>query len=249
VEGVLTIIGASVRAAACAAVRLGLTVHAADLFADDDLRRCCRAVPISDYPAGLAEAITGPQSGGWMYTGALENYPDLVQVLAETRPLWGNPADVLRRARHPQHVADALRAADLCHPAVAMDDEPLARDGSWLRKSVRSAGGAQVAVWDRNSIREPLGGRFYFQQRIDGLACSAVYVAAAGRAVLLGVTRQLVGETWTGATGFQYCGSIGPLRLTENCQARFAAIGDVLARTFNLNGLFGVDAIVNEQGV
>ncbi|HEV3137740.1 MAG TPA: ATP-grasp domain-containing protein [Pirellulales bacterium] len=248
-DRVLTIVGASARAAACSAVRAGLTVHAADLFADADLRSCCHAVQIADYPHGLAKIVRGPQPGGWIYTGALENYPALVQKLSQIRPLLGNGADVLRRVRHPQKVANALRAAGLIYPAIAWDGDSLERDGSWLRKSVRSAGGSQVAVWDRHAGPEPLRDDFYFQRRIDGPACSAVYVAAGGDAVLLGVTRQLIGAAWTGATGFQYCGSIGPLALAADVATSFARIGEVLARAFDLVGLFGVDAIVNEQGV
>ncbi|MBI3838218.1 MAG: ATP-grasp domain-containing protein [Planctomycetia bacterium] len=224
-----------------------------------------------------------------MYTGALENYPSLVDGLAKIRPLLGNGADVLRRVRQPAQVANALRAAGLFCPAFAFDSDlrvdtpslsgasvattgspgvpsstggpatrdtghvgpirPLVRDGSWLRKSLRSAGGAQVTAWDRHAKPGPPGGDFYFQQRIDGLACSAVYVAAGGDAVLLGITRQLIGVAWTGANGFRYCGSIGPLALAAGVETSFAKIGGVLARAFHLVGLFGVDAIVNEQGV
>ncbi len=248
-DRVLTIVGTSARAAATSAVRAGFVVHAADLFADADLRRCCHAVQVTDYPAGFEVIVSGPQPDGWMYTGALENYPALVDKLAQLRPLWGNGANVLRRVRQPQEVADALHAAGLLGPAVAWDSDSLARDGSWLRKSVRSAGGGQVTVWDRDAALEPSGGDSYFQRRIDGPACSAVYVAASGRALLLGVTRQLVGAAWTGAKGFRYCGSIGPLALPPCVETSFAGIGAVLARAFDLVGLFGVDAIVNEQGV
>jgi predicted ATP-grasp superfamily ATP-dependent carboligase len=38
-----------------------------------------------------------------------------------------------------------------------------------------------------------------------------VYVAAGGRAALLGVTEQLVGAEWNHAGAFRYCGSLGPL--------------------------------------
>ncbi len=45
------------------------------------------------------------------------------------------------------------------------------------------------------------------------MSVSAVFLAAGGSAVLLGVTRQLVGCRWAGATGFRYVGSIGPLAI------------------------------------
>jgi predicted ATP-grasp superfamily ATP-dependent carboligase len=74
-------------------------------------------------------------------------------------------------------------------------------------------------------------------------------VAAGGTAVLLGVTRQLVGTSWTGAQPFSYAGSLGPLSLPPDQDAAFRQIGDCLAAEFRLTGLFGVDAIVNDEGV
>jgi predicted ATP-grasp superfamily ATP-dependent carboligase len=74
-------------------------------------------------------------------------------------------------------------------------------------------------------------------------------VAAAGSAKLLGVTEQLVGAAWCGARGFQYCGSLGPLRLSSATMQRFRRLGDCLASEFQLAGLFGVDAILNRRGI
>ncbi len=247
---VLTIVGGSARAAAFSAVRAGFAVHAADRFADADLRRICPAVQVDDYPAGLADVLGGSHSGGWLYTGALENYPAMVDQLAGIRPLWGNASGVLRRVRHPQRVADALGGRGLRCPAVTLDARLLPRDGSWLCKSLRSSGGAQVSRFDQLA---PIGGHReadnYFQQFVEGTACSAVYVAASRKAALLGVTRQLIGARWTGADGFCYCGSVGPLLLSGDMAENFVRIGNVLAHEFELTGLFGVDAIVNSQGV
>jgi uncharacterized protein len=249
VNRVLTIVGASARAAACSAVRAGYHVRAADLFADADLCRICDATRIGNYPSGLSAVLHAQQTGAWMYTGALENHPSLVESLSRARPLWGNPAAVLRRVRNPQLVAESLGHGGLCCPPVSFDPRTVPRDGSWLCKPRRSAGGARIAFWNHES--PPVGrvrGR-YFQQFVDGLACSAVYVAARGHAALLGVTRQLIGQTWTGASGFRYCGSIGPIELPLAVTDSFARIGTVLAREFKLVGLFGVDAIVTGAGV
>jgi predicted ATP-grasp superfamily ATP-dependent carboligase len=76
-----------------------------------------------------------------------------------------------------------------------------------------------------------------------------VFIAADGAATLLGVTRQLVGEDWLGAHGFQYAGSIGPLPVDDAMRATIERIGNVLAERFELVGLFGVDLIVNSDGV
>ena len=246
---VLTIVGASARAAAFSAVRAGFSVYAADMFADADLRRVCQAIQVEQYPAGLAAALIGSHPGGWMYTGALENCPVKIDEWSRIRRLLGNSGDVLRQVRQPQVVADALRHEGLPCPEVAFDANALRGSGKWLRKPFSSAGGRHVSRWDPSTSEGFGSSDYYFQQFIEGLACSAVFVAARGKAVLLGITRQLIGAAWTGAQDFQYGGSIGPLATSPHVAQRFAEIGSALARQFHLVGLFGVDAIVNAEGV
>jgi predicted ATP-grasp superfamily ATP-dependent carboligase len=184
-----------------------------------------------------------------MYTGGLENYPALVDEWAKIRPLWGNSASVLRGVRNPLQVADALRRAGLCCPAVTLDARSAGHEMTWLRKSLRSSGGAHISPWNPNASGGTLPRGYYLQEFVEGLACSALYVAARGEAVLLGITRQLVGASWTGAQGRQYCGSVGPLAESPEIEANFARIGAALAREFKLLGLFGVDAILSAQRI
>jgi predicted ATP-grasp superfamily ATP-dependent carboligase len=249
VNRVLTIVGASVRAAAQSALRAGFAVCAGDRFADADLRRICAATPIANYPVGLSDVVRGLQVGPWMYTGALENHRRLVESLARRRPLWGNGAAVLARVRNPRLVAEALSHSGLHAPSVHFDPHRVPRDGAWLVKSRHSAGGTRVAFWDDGCADFAPSASRYFQQFIEGPSYSAVYVAARGRAVLLGITRQLTGQPWCGASGFRYCGSIGPVILPPPVADEFARIGHALAARFDLVGLFGVDAVVNAAGV
>ena len=85
-------------------------------------------------------------------------------------------------------------AKTLC-PEVRLTADTLPRDGSWLRKPLRSSGGAKITPWDHRCRAKGTEPGWYFQQRIDGTACSAVFVAAARSAVCIGVTRQLVGAS------------------------------------------------------
>jgi predicted ATP-grasp superfamily ATP-dependent carboligase len=248
VNDILTFVGGSVRAAAGSAVLAGFAVRAGDRFADLDLCRMAEATRVDDYPRGLAAVVGGGQDGAWMYTGALENHPPLVERLARLRPLWGNGAAVLGRVRHPRLVGEALAGAGYRAPAVRLDAREVPRDGSWLVKPRRSAGGGRVDFWTETAAATRSRG-CYYQQFVEGMPCSAVYVAARRRAVLLGVTRQLLGQAWTGAGGFRYCGSVGPLQLPDEAMASFAGIGQALAAAFELVGVFGVDAVVNAAGV
>ncbi len=71
-----------------------------------------------------------------------------------------------------------------------------------------------------------------------------MFLAAHGTAELLGVTRQLVGCSWAGASGFRYVGSIGPVAFDSRTYHEFQRIGHCLAAAFPLCGLFGIDTIV-----
>jgi predicted ATP-grasp superfamily ATP-dependent carboligase len=244
----LIILGASARAAAFSARRAGFLPVCGDLFADADLQGCCPAYATADYPAGLADIALAARAGPWMYTGGLENYPSLVGRISKHRQLWGVAPHELNRIRDPQLVAACLRSAGLPCPNVQATPAGLPVDGSWLLKNRRSSGGGQVFPWRGQQVDLPTRSGWYFQQRIAGTPCSAVYVAAAGRGSLLGITEQLLTEPAPGKM-FCYAGSIGPRRFLPAQAAHFERLGNALAAEFDLRGLFGVDAIATEDAV
>jgi predicted ATP-grasp superfamily ATP-dependent carboligase len=244
----LAIVGASGRAAAASAMRAGFQVAAADLFADADLSWIAAATRVKSYPDGLCDWLKqlSPRPDAWIYTGALENYPVLVDAIATVAPLWGNCGSVLRRVRSPLQLAETLRRAGLRFPEVCLVPDGLPRDGSWLAKTGRGGGGGGVRAFDRNCTTSP--GVFY-QRRVPGLPYSATVVAARRKTGLLGVVRQLVGEDWLGAREFQFCGAIGPCRLGHALHEEIEQIGRVLAQEFGLMGLFGVDLMIDDQQI
>jgi predicted ATP-grasp superfamily ATP-dependent carboligase len=242
------IIGASTRAAAFSALRAGLRPVCADLFADDDLRARCpvRRVEPGDYPRGFLDLPELKVPGPWLYTGGLENRPDLIEEIARRRqPLWGNPADVLRRARSPFGVRDALRAAGLPCPDLRGELEPPPPDGRWLVKPFTGAGGTGIRRWATPAPPRPRR-PYYFQEFVDGESCAALFVGEGQSATLLGVTRQLVGEPWLHAAPFHYCGSVGPCPLGPGPRQLFLEVGEALVRGLGLVGLFGVDCVLRD---
>jgi len=272
----LLILGASVRAAAFSALRAGRRPWCVDLFADADLRRHCPARRLAGrYPGGFAAVLETAPQAPWMYTGGLENYPSLVQRLAELRPLWGNNGPVLRWVRDPFFLAEVLRAEGLACPAVRTKGAPVA--GRWLSKPLRGAGGAGVCFADRTPAAKidtqarsasdgmpspevipslalracvPLSDRAqaatFLQEYIEGESWGAIYAANGPEVRLLGATLQLVGEPWTHAAPFHYCGSIGPLQPAAELRAQMERLGQALVSRCGLRGLFGIDGIVRD---
>lgn len=245
----LVIVGASARAAAFSARRAGFRPVCGDLFADADLRACCPAVAVTDYPAELEGFARQAPPGPWLYTGGLENAPQLIERIGAVRPLLGVGPAELQRVRDPQLVQKALHAAGLPCPDSSVTSAGLPTDGSWLLKGRGSSGGAQVFPWLGQRSHRANDPNWYFQRRLEGQACAALFAAARGRATLLGVTEQLLAGVNRTDRPFGYAGSLGPLTLSPELSGRFERLGSVLAGEFRLVGLFGVDAVVAENEV
>jgi len=239
----LLIVGASARSAAYSTRRAGGRPSCVDLFADRDLAAICPSARLSprDYPDGLARLAAEAPRSPWMYTGALENHPELVDRIAGSRPLWGNDGAILRAVRDPIAVAESLCGAGLPCPRVRLSPVGLPRDGSWLVKPHASAGGrgVQPLVPSSKPARVPS----YYQERVAGPSLSALFIGDRSGASLCGVTRQWVGR---GGSPFAYRGSLGPWPVSDREAARIGLLGGFLAASYRLVGLFGVDFILSD---
>jgi len=243
----VVILGASARSAAWSAVRAGLLPAAADLYADRDLRAVagCTRVPAESYPERLVAAAQGFPPGPWLYTGALENRPDLIARVASSRPLWGNDAAAVRAVRDPLALADALRTAGLHAPDARLDASGLPRDGSWLRKPLASAGGVGIEPLRAETRLTHTGSSDYYQKWVRGTSLSALFVGWGGAARTAGVTRQFVGRR---GAEFAYRGSLFLDPVGGDLARRIEAVGRAVASRFGLVGLFGVDLILGTDG-
>jgi predicted ATP-grasp superfamily ATP-dependent carboligase len=242
------VVGASARAAVHSLARAGLSAWAVDLFADRDLARVapCAACPPDRYPAALPELARQFPPGPVLYTGGLENYPAVVAELAADRELWGNRPEVLERVRDPFQLFPALAATGFAVPALVPPGEPCPTTGRWLRKPLRSSGGLGVRP---ATPGEPASESHYFQEFIDGVSMSALFISDPAEpdstyvTCLDGVTQQLVGEPWLHSRPFAYCGNIGPIELPQQIEANCWVAGLLLSREMGLRGTWGLDFI------
>jgi len=217
-----------------------------DLFADVDLQAHCRAAKVDAYPGDLLPWLKQTKCNAWLYTGALENYPALVAQLAHEAPLLGSAPATLPAVRSPLQLTQALNNANLLFPETRTSCDGLPRDGSWLSKTGRGSSGSGVCLLE-GSGKDASGG--FFQRRVAGVPCSVTLVADGKSSKLLGVVRQLVGEPWTGAAPFQYCGCIAGYEWPAAVLEEIQKIGQVLSRTFGLLGLIGVDLVIDGDAV
>jgi predicted ATP-grasp superfamily ATP-dependent carboligase len=252
------IAGLSARAVADSAVRAGFTVTTIDAFADLDLHPAVRGLSLPrDFGIGFnaqAAACAACELPGTavVYASNFENFPDAVRTLSSGRVLWGNLPAALRRVRNPRTVANAFRLRGVPAPAVRMSDPSDASDpndpNDWLVKPLSSGGGHGVRRWTGARVPRDC----YLQRRVEGIPGSVVFVAAGGRSVPLGVSRQLIGDRAFGADEYRYCGNIlAPAGDTqfgrdEALVGAASAIAQVVAGVFELVGLNGIDFIVDD---
>lgn len=244
----LIIVGASVRAAAQSAIRAGFAPWCADQFADEDLRACAQLLPLSDFPNGVAAALQAAPYAPWIYTGGLENRPELVDELSRLRPLLGNQIETLRRARDPFWLAQTLKSHGLPCLQVARQITADTADIQWLSKPLASAGGIDVERYDSSNCDTPAG--CYLQEYATGTCVSGLYLGTLQGCLLLGLSRQLSNESAVAGRPFAYVGSIAPLSVADvpqTCFDQAADIGTAVAQASELRGLFGIDFIFNAE--
>ncbi len=163
------------------------------------------------------------------------------------RALWGNRSDVLRRVRDPKALVAAFAKRGIRAPRVIDAEEAvsLPRAGErWMLKPRVSGGGHGVRVW---SPGEPVPPGHYLQEFVEGTSGSVIFVAAGGRGVVLGITRQLVGDRAFGSSGFRYCGNI--LLEPDDVVPHAVALVDAVAAEFSLVGVGSIDVIASEHGL
>jgi uncharacterized protein len=255
------IAGVSTRAAAESAARAGFDVTAIDRFADADQHPDVTAllVPGTFTAHAAARAVRRVECDAVVYLSNFENHPTEVRSLAANRTLWGNRPEVVTRVRDPIAVAQAFRDRGFATPAsyVAQGGSPAlaalqgcaTSECNWLLKPLASGGGHGIRRW---SPGDSVSRGCYLQELIDGTPASVVFVAADGRAVPLGVFRQLIGDTAFGAAGFQYCGNIlatGTDRQFGHGEAivdAACALARSAADAFGLVGVNGIDFVARD---
>ena len=242
----IAVVGASARAIAASVVGAGYQAVAADLFGDHDLRGLASVTVLRRYPWSALSWLAQVEADAWCYTGGFENYPRLIERMANLKPLLGNGADCLRRVRNPFWLAELAARHNLAFPPVrAHGSQPLPPDtGEWLRKPWRSAGGFQIEIAsDTRASR----GKSYLQQRIAGEPRSVALLSTSRHVEIVGVSCLHVGTAFGAPAPFLFAGgtTIPLAEVAERDELRRMA--QVLHRSASLRGLWGFDYIAAER--
>jgi len=252
--------GISTRGLAESAVRSGYTVIALDAFGDLDQKEICecysleRDFGIKYSVSGLYEISHQFEFEALAYTSNLENHPEVVCKFERHANLLGNPSSTLQRARNWSALFKLLKKAGFRTPDTIIHGNGRRPDQErlWLQKPVNSGGGHGIGFAQANLAAER---DFILQEYIPGYPCSTSFVSNGERAVVMGVSEQLIGRPEFGIGGFRYCGNLVPLAALQDEAQRGAILNQVwqianlLTRSFGLVGVNGFDFILNDGKV
>lgn len=258
--------GASVRSLAQSAVEAGLRPICIDLFCDADLKQLISEAGLPADNVRRIDSFDKLESvlasidcrNPLVPVGGLEFSGAELDRIRNTRPVYAMPSQVIAELRNSRIIFKVLKAAGYLVPDFYSSDgstnalkddqsKPETSPDNWLKKDSLSSGGQSVCRIEDVRLQQHvamLQPSEYLQQEVRGIPCSATFLVSKHQApVLLGCAMQICGEVALNATGFQFCGNVGPLTFSESTRKQLQGIAVCLQKRWPLRGVFGIDFI------
>jgi len=247
------VVAYSARPLAFSASWAGYAPLAIDLFGDVDTRAGSAATIVVEGAIGpgfdrdaLARAVDSLMLEyrpiGLVYGAGFEHDPETIALLAQVICVLGNDAATLRRSKDPRELARLCRSLGVEHPEVATA-APGTAEG-WLAKQRGGSGGSHIKPFRPEGDLE---GDYYFQRYVAGQSVSALFLADAGKADLVGFSIQ-----WTSPADdapFRYGGAVGPAKIEAFAERVILAAIAGLTAALGLKGLNSADFLVSQEDV
>ncbi len=208
----ILVIGINIRHIACSASRAGHEVFAVDCYEDLDLERCAKEtarLPRERADEFLSEYIEKFHPEAVVLGPGLEEaHVKGVPVLNNTTEKAFRISDKLWQVRWLEEngfpfIETKTSSEDLSFPVMV---KPRRGAGGVGCRRVKTS---YELDWEEGLIA---------QEIISGRPASVSVIGNGSGARALAVNEQLIGESWTGARGFRYCGNITPLD-PSSCRA------------------------------
>jgi uncharacterized protein len=249
----IIVMGYSARALASSASHAGFAPLSIDVFGDDDTK--AMSLASVKLEGGLSEGLAPGKVAravqtlagahdpiGLVYGAGFEHQPETIATIAERTRVFGNGADILKRAKDPLVLARVCEANGVRHPAIAF--EPPHEPVLWLMKRRGGAGGAHISTAEARSSARPDS---YFQRCVGGKSISALFLASEKKAEIIGLSMQ-----WAAPmpdSPFRYGGAAGPVDIDPAQGEEIAHSVAVIASELDLVGLNSADFLVSTDAV
>jgi len=242
----LLIIGINIRHIACSACRAGHEVHAVDYYCDLDLESCAREIAFLprigiDRPDGVNDIVSAQIER--VQPDAVVLGPGLEEARVCGVPVLNNPPEKAHRISDKLWQARWLEENGFPSIRTSILTEDL--DFPVMIKPRRGAGGVGCRVARSPSDLDWQEGLIY-QEIVSGRPASVSVIGDGKRARALAANEQLIGEGWTGARGFRYCGNITPLDSLP--VGDMMSMAERIVARLGLVGSNGVDFLLTKKG-
>jgi predicted ATP-grasp superfamily ATP-dependent carboligase len=250
----VAIAGLSARLLTESAAQTRLNVAALDLFGDRDTRKRAKvwlhvggeglSVDRDKLFEALARVARLPRMQGLIAGSGLEPFARELHERADMPRFIGNDMHAIEAVREPTRFFALLDELGVEHPEVSLTRPVDAR--GWLGKRADGCGGTHI----RAASEFPSGASdaaatppVYFQRLAAGRSVSALFVAAGGKAVIIGFAEQLTVSH--GALPFIHTGSLGPIDLPPPVTSRIDEIVQAIVAKTGLVGMNSIDFLLD----
>lgn len=239
--------GLSARALSGSARAAGYAPLAADLFGDLDLQAVAEASVRLDGDlekglewqpllTALDSLAAGRNPMGIVCGTGFEDRPEFLDCLGQNWPLFGNPAETVKRIKDAASLAKSCERLAIPHPRWS-NAPPTA--ANWLRKRRGGSGGLHVGA------TRDAAGDHYWQEQVAGASISALVLGGEGAAMVLGLSAQ-----WPDPLAdapFRYGGAVRPPGLAAPIETALEDAARAIVEANRLVGLNSVDFLVDDE--
>ncbi|PKO45972.1 MAG: hypothetical protein CVU29_07235 [Betaproteobacteria bacterium HGW-Betaproteobacteria-22] len=177
---------------------------------------------------------------GFIYGSGFEAQPALLEKIARLLPLVGNCPAVVLAVKSAGSFFSGLKSMGIRHPEVVLTLPLQGESCRYLYKMEGGCGGVHVMpASDKVHVK---AGNGYYQQWIDGLPVSLLFLADGSDIRVVGFNEQLISPSPD--TPFRYGGVVRGALISQDIQRQFIHAARQITAKFGLRGLNSLDAVV-----
>ena len=251
----IAVVGFSARSAAQCAKRQGFVVIAVDACADRDLFSQCQKHFRLDDPKWPDVFNASHPGVPLLLTGGMEHRTDCVDRCHSIANRGGPDGKQLSAMRTLDNWEKWAVSSELGWPATfrKIQDFTMFRDRlagkDWLLKPFNSAGGIGIidltnAVLLSDQLH-PKTAKAYIQKRLPGVAIGVTFLSSEFGSTVVGAAAAWSPESKPTTSHYKYCGSYGPIPLTDEQIDRLQRFAGSVGRESGLLGLWQADFLVH----
>jgi predicted ATP-grasp superfamily ATP-dependent carboligase len=276
----LLIIGNDIVPIAVSAYQAGYEVYSVDFFGDSDLQQvcvksksiiqqrpgqCCGEF-IQDFDVNLLlsyfeEFISKYPIDGVILGSGLEDFPEILEPIAEQNLLIGNTPEHISRVRKTPDFFRTLKRLHITHPATDTahnyeDAKRIGKDLGYpliLKPAQRFGGMGIQNIEDQESLQKAFlqhktKKEVIIQEFIEGISASVSTLSTISKVEVISVNEQLIGLPQLGVTEpYGFCGSIVPLDAPRRVINTATTYAEKICAHFQLVGSNGIDFIATKS--